>query len=215
MVLQPGHPAGVSVLVSRVAGWHRGFGHQEQADTLRHGGIMLSDGSARLMSPSTISRSRTGSTTASARRVACTAISIMTSPFERHDQRPGCDRGQPEQLARKAVQRQERPARRVSHDLHQQHHRWGQPLWHQRVFCQIDFRRQSDREHCPDQNLGQIWHGLRTRPGECTENGDGLRIRLYNVRDSGYGNTLRYNRFEQIGYNGVDVFGPDTTLENN
>ncbi len=50
---------------------------------------------------------------------------------------------------------------------------------------------------------------------ECTENGDGFRIRLYDVRDSGYGNTLRYNRFEKIGYNGVDVFGPDTTLEKN
>jgi hypothetical protein len=50
---------------------------------------------------------------------------------------------------------------------------------------------------------------------ECTENGDGFRIRLYDVRDSGYGNTLRYNRFEKIGYNGVDVFGPDTILEKN
>ena len=35
------------------------------------------------------------------------------------------------------------------------------------------------------------------------------------MRDSGYGNTLRYNRFERTGYNGVDVFGPDTTLEKN
>jgi hypothetical protein len=35
------------------------------------------------------------------------------------------------------------------------------------------------------------------------------------VRDSGYGNTLRHNRFEKIGYNGVDVFGPDTLLEKN
>ena len=43
----------------------------------------------------------------------------------------------------------------------------------------------------------------------------GFRIRLYDVRNSGYGNTLRYNRFEKIGYNGVDVFGPDTTLEKN
>jgi hypothetical protein len=38
---------------------------------------------------------------------------------------------------------------------------------------------------------------------------------LYDVRDSGYGNTVRYNRFEKIGYNGVDVFGPDTLLEKN
>ncbi len=57
--------------------------------------------------------------------------------------------------------------------------------------------------------------GCGITSGECTENGDGLRIRLYDVLDSGYGNTLRYNRFEKIGYNGVDVFGPDTTLEKN
>ncbi len=50
---------------------------------------------------------------------------------------------------------------------------------------------------------------------ECTENGDGFRIRSYNVLDSGFGNTLRYNRFERIGYNGVDVFGPENTLESN
>jgi hypothetical protein len=38
---------------------------------------------------------------------------------------------------------------------------------------------------------------------------------MYNELDSGYGNTLRYNHFEKIGYNGVDVFGPNTTLEDN
>lgn len=64
-------------------------------------------------------------------------------------------------------------------------------------------------------NLGQSGMGCGITSGECTENGDGLRIRLFDVRDSGYGNTLRYNRFQKIGYNGVDVFGPDTTLENN
>jgi hypothetical protein len=64
-------------------------------------------------------------------------------------------------------------------------------------------------------NLGKSGMGCGLTSGECTENGDGFRIRLYDVRDSGYGNTLRYNRFEKIGYNGVDVFGPDTTLEKN
>jgi len=64
-------------------------------------------------------------------------------------------------------------------------------------------------------NLGKSGMGCGITSGECTENGDGLRIRLYDVLDSGYGNTLRYNRFEKIGYNGVDVFGPDTTLEKN
>jgi hypothetical protein len=64
-------------------------------------------------------------------------------------------------------------------------------------------------------DLGKSGMSCGITTGECTENGDGFRIRLYDVRDSGYGNTLRYNRFEKIGYNGVDVFGPDTTLEKN
>jgi hypothetical protein len=64
-------------------------------------------------------------------------------------------------------------------------------------------------------NLGKSGMSCGLTSSECTENGDGLRIRLYDVRDSGYGNVLRYNRFEKIGYNGVDVFGPETTLEKN
>jgi hypothetical protein len=64
-------------------------------------------------------------------------------------------------------------------------------------------------------NLGKSGMSCGLTSDECTENGDGFRIRLYDVRDSGYGNTLRYNRFEKIGYNGVDVFGPNTTLEKN
>ena len=65
------------------------------------------------------------------------------------------------------------------------------------------------------ENLGSSGMGCGITRGECTENGDGLRIRAYDIQDSGHGNTLRYNRFEKIGYNGVDVFGPDTTLEKN
>jgi hypothetical protein len=64
-------------------------------------------------------------------------------------------------------------------------------------------------------NLGKSGMGCGLTSGECTENGDGLRIRTYDPLDSGFGNTLRYNRFEKIGYNGVDVFGHDTTLEKN
>jgi hypothetical protein len=64
-------------------------------------------------------------------------------------------------------------------------------------------------------NLGKSGMGCGPTSDECTENGDGLRIRRYDVLDSGFGNNLLYNRFEKIGYNGVDVFGPDTTLENN
>ena len=64
-------------------------------------------------------------------------------------------------------------------------------------------------------NLGKSGMGCGLTSNECTENGDGLRIRMYDVLDSGYGNTLRHNRFEKIGYNGVDIFGPETTLEEN
>jgi hypothetical protein len=65
------------------------------------------------------------------------------------------------------------------------------------------------------QNLNKSGMGCGLTSSQCTENGDGLRIRTYNPLDSGYGNTLRYNRFEKIGYNGVDVFGHDTILEKN
>jgi hypothetical protein len=64
-------------------------------------------------------------------------------------------------------------------------------------------------------NLGKWGMSCGITTGECTENGDGLRIRLYDVRDSGFGNKLQNNHFEKIGYNGVDVFGPETTLEEN
>jgi parallel beta-helix repeat protein len=64
-------------------------------------------------------------------------------------------------------------------------------------------------------NLGQSGMGCGLTTNECTENGDGFRIRLYDVRDSGHDNTLLQNYFKYIGYNGVDVFGPNTILEDN
>ena len=64
-------------------------------------------------------------------------------------------------------------------------------------------------------NLNASAMGCGLTRDECTENGDGFRIRTHDVLDSGFGNTLRYNRFEKIGYNAVDVFGPNTTLERN
>jgi hypothetical protein len=64
-------------------------------------------------------------------------------------------------------------------------------------------------------NLGKSGMGCGLTSNECTENGDGFRIRLYDPANSGFGNSMRYNHFEKIGYNGVDVFGPETVLENN
>ncbi|MBN1218836.1 MAG: hypothetical protein JXM69_07910 [Anaerolineae bacterium] len=64
-------------------------------------------------------------------------------------------------------------------------------------------------------NLNKSGMGCGITRGECTENGDGFRIRVYNVLDSGFSNTLHYNRFEKIGYNGIDIFGPHNTVTNN
>ncbi|HMN59341.1 MAG TPA: hypothetical protein PJ988_03205, partial [Anaerolinea sp.] len=64
-------------------------------------------------------------------------------------------------------------------------------------------------------NLGKSAMGCGLTTGECTENGDGFRIRMHDPLNSGFGNVLRYNYFETIGYNGVDIFAPETTLERN
>ncbi len=64
-------------------------------------------------------------------------------------------------------------------------------------------------------NLGKSGMGCGLTSPECTENGDGFRIRLFDPANSGYGNSLLGNTFEKIGYNGVDVFGPETLLKNN
>ena len=82
-------------------------------------------------------------------------------------------------------------------------------------FAQSTFENNTIENIALIKNLGASGMGCGLTSNECTENGDGLRIRMYDVLDSGYGNTLRYNHFEKIGYNGVDVFGPQTTLEKN
>lgn len=51
--------------------------------------------------------------------------------------------------------------------------------------------------------------------GTCTENGAGLRIYVDNPTRSGYGFTVQYNRFENIGYNGIQTFGHSSTFANN
>jgi hypothetical protein len=82
-------------------------------------------------------------------------------------------------------------------------------------FAESTFEDNTIRDIALIRNLGKSGMGCGITTGECTENGDGFRIRRYNVLDSGYGNLLRYNRFERIGYNGVDVFGPENSLESN
>jgi uncharacterized repeat protein (TIGR01451 family) len=51
--------------------------------------------------------------------------------------------------------------------------------------------------------------------GSCTEDGAGLRIYVDNPVRSGYGFTVRYNRFENVAYNGIQTFGHSSTFANN
>jgi parallel beta-helix repeat protein len=51
--------------------------------------------------------------------------------------------------------------------------------------------------------------------GTCTEDGTGLRIYVDQADRSGYGFTIRYNRFENIGATGLQTFGSNSTIANN
>ncbi len=67
------------------------------------------------------------------------------------------------------------------------------------------------------ENLGAagMGCGLDASGGHCTEDGDGLRIKVGKREDSGHHNTLTGNRLERIAYNGMDVFGHHNTFERN
>jgi uncharacterized repeat protein (TIGR01451 family) len=51
--------------------------------------------------------------------------------------------------------------------------------------------------------------------GHCTEDGDGIRIKVDEAADSGNTNTLTGNRLERIAHNGMDVFGHHNTFQQN
>jgi len=51
--------------------------------------------------------------------------------------------------------------------------------------------------------------------GSCTEDGAGLRIYVDKPDRSGYGFTVQYNRFENIGAGGIQTFGHSSTFANN
>ncbi len=70
------------------------------------------------------------------------------------------------------------------------------------------------------ENLGAIGMGCGYDDGDasggvCTEDGDGIRIKIDRPADTGNSNTFRGNRLERIGYNGLDVFGYGNTFEQN
>ncbi len=51
--------------------------------------------------------------------------------------------------------------------------------------------------------------------GICTEDGDGIRVKIGQANDTGNNNYFYGNRLERIGYNGFDVFGYHNTFEHN
>jgi uncharacterized repeat protein (TIGR01451 family) len=51
--------------------------------------------------------------------------------------------------------------------------------------------------------------------GTCTEDGAGLRIYVDRPDRSGYGFTVRYNHFENVGYTGIQTFGSSSTFAYN
>jgi hypothetical protein len=57
--------------------------------------------------------------------------------------------------------------------------------------------------------------GKSGNEGQCTECGAGLRIYTDRPSRSGYGFTVSYNRFENIGYNGIQTFGSQSTISTN
>jgi parallel beta-helix repeat protein len=67
------------------------------------------------------------------------------------------------------------------------------------------------------ENLGAAGMGcdFTAYGGVCTEDGDGIRIKVDQANDTGNNMLLSGNRLERIAYNGIDVFGHHNTLQHN
>jgi uncharacterized repeat protein (TIGR01451 family) len=67
------------------------------------------------------------------------------------------------------------------------------------------------------ENLGAAGMGCSFTAGGglCTEDGDGIRIKVDRADDTGNFMLLTGNQLERIAYNGMDVFGYHNTLEHN
>ncbi len=67
------------------------------------------------------------------------------------------------------------------------------------------------------QNLGAAGMGCSFTDGEgqCTEDGDGIRVKVDQPNDSGNMNNISDNRLERIAYNGMDIFGHHNDLARN
>ena len=67
------------------------------------------------------------------------------------------------------------------------------------------------------ENLGAAGMGcsFSAGGGSCTEDGDGIRIKIDRSEDTGHTNLILGNRLERIAHNGMDVFGHHNILEHN
>jgi parallel beta-helix repeat protein len=65
------------------------------------------------------------------------------------------------------------------------------------------------------QNLGKSGLGCGYKGSNCTENGDGIRLKIGKVEHSAFGNTFARNQLEKIAFCGFDVFGPQNTFDSN
>jgi uncharacterized repeat protein (TIGR01451 family) len=63
--------------------------------------------------------------------------------------------------------------------------------------------------------LGTSGLGCGMTGSNCTENGDGIRIKIGDADQTGHHNTVTDNVLERVGYCGMDVFGHTNVFEHN
>ena len=64
-------------------------------------------------------------------------------------------------------------------------------------------------------NKSGIGCGYTSGGGSCTESGDGIRVKIGIGADTGNNNLFSENRIVRVGYNGMDIFGYENTLQRN
>jgi hypothetical protein len=65
------------------------------------------------------------------------------------------------------------------------------------------------------ENVGRSGIGCGYSGDNCTENGDGIRIKLDKAAYSANNNSIQYNRLDKTGYCGMDIFGSNNTIAYN
>jgi uncharacterized repeat protein (TIGR01451 family) len=83
------------------------------------------------------------------------------------------------------------------------------------VFSNNTIRDIARIEYLGERGMGCDYDDGGASGGICTEDGDGIRVKISVAADTGNNNTLSGNYLERIGYGGIQVFGFENTLENN